>query len=85
MAKLVLYKPAKPLKGKGVLAAHSQKTLAINQAGVISNSIGKIVMEMKSIASATVSFQKYQEKKQKKLARLEKDKAAENLQEGKIA
>lgn len=84
MAKLVLYKPAKPLKGKGVLAAHSQKTLAINQSGVISNSIGKIVMEMKSIASATVSFQKYQEKKQKKLARLEKDKAAENLQEGKI-
>ena len=65
MAKLVLYKPAKPLKGKGVLAAHSQKTLAINQSGLISNSIGKIILEMKSIAGATVSFQKYQEKKKK--------------------
>lgn len=84
MAKLVLYKPAKPLKGKGVLAAHSQKTLAINQSGVISNSIGKIILEMKSIAGATVSFQKYQEKKKKKQARLEKDRAAENVQEGKI-
>ncbi len=85
MAKLVLYKPVKPLKGKGVMAAHCQKSLAINQSGVISNSIGKIILEMKSVAGATVAFQKYQEKKQKKLARLEKDRVAENVQEGKIA
>ena len=87
MAKLVTYKPTKPDSAAGkpaVVKALGQHTRAINQVGLVSNSIGKIAEEMRSIAGATIAFQKYQEKKKKKQARLEKDKAAENVQEGKI-
>ena len=87
MAKLVTYKPTKPDSAAGkpaVVKALGQNTRAINQLGQVSNSIGKIAQEMKSIAGATIAFQKYQQKKKKKQARLEKDRAAENVQEGKI-
>ena len=87
MAKLVTYKPTKPDSAAGkpaVVKALGQNTRAINQLGQVSNSIGKIAQEMKSIAGATIAFQKYQQKKKKKQARLEKDRAAENEQEGKI-
>ena len=87
MAKLVTYKPTKPDSAAGkpaVVRALGQHTRAINSVGLVSNSIGKIAQEMKSIAGATISFQKFQEKKKKKQARLDKDRAAENQQEGKI-
>jgi len=87
MAKLVTYKPTKPDSAAGkpaVVKALGQHTRAINQVGLVSNSIGKIAQEMKSIAGATIAFQNYQQKKKKKQARLEKDRAAENEQEGKI-
>ena len=69
MAKLVTYKPTKPDSAAGkpaVVKALGQHTRAINQVGLVSNSIGKIAEEMRSIAGATIAFQKYQEKKKKK-------------------
>ena len=91
MAKLVTYTSIKPgaiglsASGKsGIVAALKMHTMSVNGIGGAANSIGAIAMQMESVAGATVSFQKFQEKKERKLERARKDAAAENKQEGKL-